>query len=189
MPRVAINPEWLTTFKWLYLSGDPTFTTNDLMGGVLTFAEGDESPLPAQLDRLLDGHRPQGASDRTGSMVRLCGLGRADPDACLRHDPGPRVGSENPDLHASLVSYIPSDGVPGHVMYFTVRGLDRSGDRAHHSTEWPNHRHAGSDRYSSRSHLRIGGRSLFPAAGISVADYRPLHSLSPGARVSSTARG
>ncbi len=36
VPRIAINPEWLTTFKWLYLSGDPTFTTNDLLGGVLT---------------------------------------------------------------------------------------------------------------------------------------------------------
>jgi len=37
IPRLPFNSEWVTTFKWLYLSGDPTFTTNDLMGGVLTW--------------------------------------------------------------------------------------------------------------------------------------------------------
>ena len=37
VPRLPFNAEWVTTFKWLYLSGDPTFTTNDLMGGVLTW--------------------------------------------------------------------------------------------------------------------------------------------------------
>jgi hypothetical protein len=36
-PRPTFNLEWLNTFKWLYLSGDPTFTTPDLMGAVLTW--------------------------------------------------------------------------------------------------------------------------------------------------------
>ena len=37
VPRLPFNPEWVTTFKWLYLLGDPTFTTNDIMGGILTW--------------------------------------------------------------------------------------------------------------------------------------------------------
>jgi uncharacterized coiled-coil protein SlyX len=36
-PPVNIAPEWLNTLKWLYLSGDPTVTTNDLTGGMLTW--------------------------------------------------------------------------------------------------------------------------------------------------------
>jgi hypothetical protein len=34
---MTIPKEWLVTLKWLYLSGDPTFTTRDMMGGVLTW--------------------------------------------------------------------------------------------------------------------------------------------------------
>jgi hypothetical protein len=37
VPRVPIDPQWVTMFKWLYLSGDPTFTTTDLLGGLLTW--------------------------------------------------------------------------------------------------------------------------------------------------------
>jgi ABC-type transport system involved in multi-copper enzyme maturation permease subunit len=36
-PPVAISREWIATLKWLYLSGDPTFTTTDILGGVLTW--------------------------------------------------------------------------------------------------------------------------------------------------------
>jgi hypothetical protein len=35
--QLPFNPEWVTTFKWLYLFGDPTFTTGDVIGGVLTW--------------------------------------------------------------------------------------------------------------------------------------------------------
>jgi hypothetical protein len=36
-PPINIPQEWLTAFKWLYLWGDPTVRTNDLIGGVLTW--------------------------------------------------------------------------------------------------------------------------------------------------------
>jgi Sec-independent protein translocase protein TatA len=36
-PPINIPQEWVTTLKWLYLWGDPTVTTNDLMGGFLTW--------------------------------------------------------------------------------------------------------------------------------------------------------
>jgi hypothetical protein len=36
---MTLPTEWLTTFKWLYLSGDPTFTTRDVMGGLLTWVK------------------------------------------------------------------------------------------------------------------------------------------------------
>ena len=36
-PVVNIAPQWIPALKWLYLSGDPTFTTNDLFGGFLTW--------------------------------------------------------------------------------------------------------------------------------------------------------
>jgi len=36
-PPINIPQEWVATLKWLYLSGDPTRTTNDLLGGFLTW--------------------------------------------------------------------------------------------------------------------------------------------------------
>jgi len=36
-PQINISQEWLAALKWLYLWGDPTVRTNDLMGGVLTW--------------------------------------------------------------------------------------------------------------------------------------------------------
>ncbi len=36
-PVLNIPPQWIPALKWLYLSGDPTFTTNDLFGGFLTW--------------------------------------------------------------------------------------------------------------------------------------------------------
>ncbi len=36
-PPITISQEWVTALKWLYLWGDPTVRTNDLLGGVLTW--------------------------------------------------------------------------------------------------------------------------------------------------------
>ncbi len=36
-PTLNISPQWIPALKWLYLSGDPTFTTPDLQGAVLTW--------------------------------------------------------------------------------------------------------------------------------------------------------
>ncbi len=36
-PPINIPQEWIATLKWLYLWGDPTVRTNDLMGGILTW--------------------------------------------------------------------------------------------------------------------------------------------------------
>jgi len=37
IPPINIPQEWMTTLKWIYLWGDPTVRTNDVMGGVLTW--------------------------------------------------------------------------------------------------------------------------------------------------------